>query len=114
MSSTSEPAREITPPEPAPAPAALVFLVRALKEAEEVKPGGGASLACSVSPLLPMWVVDIRDLVLPCSYNSCVSPKYLEQRETQRERERERERDSALSWGETVGGFIYGWIKRGV
>lgn len=97
MSSTSEPARDITPP--APAPAALGFLLRDLNEADEVKGGGGTSLAGSASPLLPMWLVDIRDLVLPCSYNSCVSPKYLEQRK--------RERVGG-------GGFIYGWIKRGV
>ena len=71
MSSTSEPGREMTP---VAALAGLGFLVRALKEADDVSLEGGLA-----SPLLVMWAVAIirfrGDPVLPCSSNSSVSPK---------------------------------------
>ena len=96
ISSNSEPARLMTP---AGALAGLGFLVRALKEANDVSLEGG-----SASPLLVMWAVEIRfrgDPVLPCSSNSSVSPKIEWRRNTEREREGE-----AGVWG-FVCLFVY-------
>ena len=83
ISSTSEPALVMTPPPPPPAAAAalLGFLVRAFKEADDVSFGDG-----SASQLLLTWTIDdIRDPVLPCSFNSS-----LKERKKWRDIEREK------------------------